>query len=941
MININPYAIPPILSCIFILCVSIFVFSRRKKSTTALVLSLFCFSMFLWLLGFSAMYLTNSPELALIRARLGFIGVVFIPVFAFHCILSFLQLLKEKLYKRALIFLYLTVIPVLSLSFTPLAYKSVQKFFWGYYPIAGKFYIVFLLIFVVFFMWGIILLWNEYRHLKNKKTLRAEQLKYLLLGFGFGATGVVDYVIKFESVINYFARFNIEIYPYGYVVAVIFILCVAYAIVKLGLIMEIDLMWRIVLSYVIFGFTGLMLVSGIIILSQYYYVLSFILSIPVIFLIALLYNWLPAQLQPALFSNKYEYLQKAKKILDDTRLLYTIDDLFIHYLNPLKDIMKLQNMTLLVYNKEKDRLEIVKQEGRFNERTVEQKYLNTKDLGIEIFQNTNKPIMKEHLQSLYKNNDMQKSVENIFELFDSEIMCVLEDENKNLSGLLFLGEREKGSFQEPDTEMILLMKSKSEQTIKYEDYIRRENEKQKEEHRRYMNRVAEHMSEYKNLEDLSHFIIDTFLQKLNTSYGAIYLYDDEREVYVLKYAMGKTGERIERNIKKDDALIQLIQTQELILTDVIDEWSKQSKSLIFQKALETIKKIQAQTIVPIILGDMLGFIVAGNKNDGTSYSLDDWKDFYMLSHVTAVTILNVMYSEKMCKDAMTKLYRKEYFEPRLEESLSLGIQKNKKVTCLMFDLDHFKQINDSLGHGKGDEILKKVSKKLRESVRPTDLVFRNGGEEFAIIASDINAEEAYIFGERIRNIIESDEEINATVSIGITTFDPQDKELKLEDIVKIKNKLVHMTDQALYRAKKNGRNQVKINRELKYDEIGKLNILMISKDENINVMYKDYFKSMGHMFNLVDDYKKGIEVLEEENVNGVIIDRDGIQEDVLILIKQISEKTVGSGIAFIGSSFKTEDKHRLVEAGLDEQVEFFVKPVKPMKVSRWIEAMIL
>ena len=125
----------------------------------------------------------------------------------------------------------------------------------------------------------------------------------------------------------------------------------------------------------------------------------------------------------------------------------------------------------------------------------------------------------------------------------------------------------------------------------------------------------------------------------------------------------------------------------------------------------------------------------------------------------------------------------------------------------MVDLDHFKSINDSFGHLVGDAVLRQMGELLREQARTVDVVARYGGEEFVIVVPDTDVEGGVVFAERLRERIEKhkfsegDLEVAVTVSIGVA------------DVVAGKkrtvNEILKLADDALYRAKADGRNRVR------------------------------------------------------------------------------------------------------------------------------------
>ena len=205
-----------LLTSIIIFTIGLFVYTRNKKSIANRTFSALSLSLTIWLLGFSCMYSSKNANTALIFARIGFLGIAFIPILSYHFISVFLNHKNPKF----LLSIYIMTIILLPLSFTDYIYNGVKMRFFGYYPTAGKIYPIFLIAFIVLFLKGLYLLYTYYK----KETKRNEQIKYVMLGFFIGTFGVVDYLVKFQPFHN--------IYPFGYICAIGFYSIISYAIVK-------------------------------------------------------------------------------------------------------------------------------------------------------------------------------------------------------------------------------------------------------------------------------------------------------------------------------------------------------------------------------------------------------------------------------------------------------------------------------------------------------------------------------------------------------------------------------------------------------------------------------------------------------------------------------------------------------------------------------------
>ena len=160
-------------------------------------------------------------------------------------------------------------------------------------------------------------------------------------------------------------------------------------------------------------------------------------------------------------------------------------------------------------------------------------------------------------------------------------------------------------------------------------------------------------------------------------------------------------------------------------------------------------------------------------------------------------------------DPLTRVLNRRALIDRLTSEVDRARRYDSSLALLLFDIDHFKQINDTAGHLAGDSVLRQLGALLEDAVRKVDIVARYGGEEFVAILPETSSDGAVIFAERLRERISNHSfDIGAgrivrlTVSIGIATF-PSSGVASTED-------LIARADEALYRAKAAGRNQVKV-----------------------------------------------------------------------------------------------------------------------------------
>ena len=157
-------------------------------------------------------------------------------------------------------------------------------------------------------------------------------------------------------------------------------------------------------------------------------------------------------------------------------------------------------------------------------------------------------------------------------------------------------------------------------------------------------------------------------------------------------------------------------------------------------------------------------------------------------------------------DGLTKLHNHRHFQDELNRAFDESARYERPLSLAMIDIDFFKKVNDTHGHAVGDDVLREVARLYRDSVRSTDLVARYGGEEFAVMMPETTMDDAAIFAEKIRSMIEATPiqtqagPVTVTVSIGVASV-PHSR-------IHSSKELIVAADKALYRAKRNGRNQV-------------------------------------------------------------------------------------------------------------------------------------
>ncbi|WP_026476176.1 diguanylate cyclase [Alkaliphilus transvaalensis] len=196
-----------------------------------------------------------------------------------------------------------------------------------------------------------------------------------------------------------------------------------------------------------------------------------------------------------------------------------------------------------------------------------------------------------------------------------------------------------------------------------------------------------------------------------------------------------------------------------------------------------------------------GYLYLETDKVFNNFSYETFKECKKLISLAYIMLNNYYLKIESSIDKMTGAYVRKYFEKLLLENIESAKEINQNLSIVMCDIDHFKIINDTYGHQRGDLILEEAGKVLQRSIRTSDFVGRYGGEEFIILLPGADKNAAYKIAEKIRISFEEakllGDEFNLTISCGVASFpeDGSNKEI-----------IIEKADQALYNAKEQGRN---------------------------------------------------------------------------------------------------------------------------------------
>jgi diguanylate cyclase (GGDEF)-like protein len=214
--------------------------------------------------------------------------------------------------------------------------------------------------------------------------------------------------------------------------------------------------------------------------------------------------------------------------------------------------------------------------------------------------------------------------------------------------------------------------------------------------------------------------------------------------------------------------------------------------------------VEQQTIAVLI-------IEGGHVNDLPSFEL--------LASQLALQVKKIGLYERVRElsivDGLTKVFVRRHFMERFREELKRAVRYKFALTVLMVDIDDFKSYNDRFGHLVGDRTLREVVRVIQGNLRPVDVIGRFGGEEFIVVAPEVEKTKGLELAERVRSSVARhrfriyDEDTRVTISVGTSSFpEHAGSEAVPENADDYAEELIQKSDQALYRAKEEGRNRV-------------------------------------------------------------------------------------------------------------------------------------
>ena len=310
-----------------------------------------------------------------------------------------------------------------------------------------------------------------------------------------------------------------------------------------------------------------------------------------------------------------------------------------------------------------------------------------------------------------------------------------------------------------------------------------------------------------SLDGISTVLVNRLPSILSIHFFTLFLYDkDKRMLNLISHNRPDIESSFSLPLASSPIMEAAILSGKYILEDsfIDSKYYRKSDNKFF-------KKDYFATIPLKIEKEIVGVL---NINDGekVSFNVSNLDFVLKLSEFISMTVSNAVLYERTKKlsvtDGLTGISNRPNMEQVLRSEFERSMRYGAPLSVVLLDVDHFKGVNDTYGHQKGDEILVAFASLLKKFCRANDTAARYGGEEFLMILPQSNAQGAFKIAERVReemmklSFTGNESNFSVTTSGGVVELD--------RDFIKNTDQLVTMADQALYEAKNSGRNKTVI-----------------------------------------------------------------------------------------------------------------------------------
>jgi len=700
----NIYSVPYLISAILVFLLSIFVLCKNSKSLVNRVFSLFGFCSFIWLICYSISYQFKEPVLAALWLKIGYIGIIFIVITAYHLAVAFLDLAQRE--KKLIIFVYLVGISFVVLLWgSDLFVKGYHKYFWGYYPKASilhPFYLIFLVTLVMRLLFLLSVSMIKNNKTKTINPYQYQRMKYVLIGlfvFSFAATDFIQ-------------NYGIQIYPLGFIFVLFYLGVMSYAILRYRLMNIEVIIRRAVIFAGLFGFVFFVfaLTAG---LAQIY--LSQIISSKILALVITVLaitafydpikKWLISITDRFLFQKEYDYQALLKEASKDMSRITDMNELLASIVHIFSSKLRLDNAGIYLLDKEIN--QFIPQDARIGDKFNELNPINNNDPLIQWLEQSRAPLVYDELEMFNQGKDVSRGkqllgIKTQMKALGTSVIVPSFTEN-TLAGFLILGDKLSGRvYTQEDLNVLQVLSNQAALAIEncefWQDVVEKERKARLQEMDAYSYSLAHEIDNPMQVilgqagflkMDLLEGITDENKKKELTE-SLDFIVETARRVSGMVKAIRDFGQKITGEFNP------------LNIEDVIESFSKlyypqfKDKTVIFEKTSQLKGPVFVKGEKPEL---MQALVILANNSIHAMKDIKEKKAYLTLSlsnhNAVRITFSDNGYGIK--KDMLSIIFTPFTTTKASSEGTGMGLYNAKKI----IERHKGKIWAESEGHGKG------------------------------------------------------------------------------------------------------------------------------------------------------------------------------------------------------------------------------------------------
>lgn len=316
-------------------------------------------------------------------------------------------------------------------------------------------------------------------------------------------------------------------------------------------------------------------------------------------------------------------------------------------------------------------------------------------------------------------------------------------------------------------------------------------------------RLTADLTSDRPLEEFLKTVTDATVDLLGADHASIRLLDNSRTALLSSARSGK-GETIPpMDFRRGEGVIGWVVDQGRAAR--VDDVTQDPR---WVEASDPSFRVRSVVCEPLWSSAEIIGVLSVTSSEPAAFDDDDQLLLRLLANCSAPPIDRARLRRLAMFDDMTMAFNHRYLTPRLVEEMERAGRAGADVSLLYMDLDHFKSVNDRYGHAAGDDVLRAFADRVQKAVRRVDVLVRRGGEEFVLIMPQTSATQAHATAVRIQQILRAQpieaagQSLRQTVSIGVATWDTRETPDQLE----------RRADEAMYEAKRQGRDRVVVAR---------------------------------------------------------------------------------------------------------------------------------